>query len=154
MTKSLRPIHKHDRKHRNPCWLVMADSLITEYDSLMSKRQMLSKSAPLQVFARTLTSRQQEWTVTLAKCPQQSNSYDCGIYVTVNAFFVIARMFLRATYNGNAWRLICSCLLHSVVGDDQLEISIGIAEQGNTIDPTLNGPQIKLSDESTVGSLQ
>lgn len=113
----------------------------------------LPRSPQLQAFARTDISQQQEWTVTLAECPQQSNSYECGIDVTINAFSVTARMSLPATYNGNAWRLICSCLLHSVVEDDKLGFLTGITVQGNAIDPSLNGPRKTFSNESTICNL-
>ena len=111
VTKILVPIHCRERRHWYLASIMPKTSSISLYDSLACENISRSKSEQLLTLAKQIFPEQKNWEIHVAKCPQQPNSYDCEIYVIANAFFVMAQTPLPMAYDGNAWRLICHCLL-------------------------------------------
>ena len=67
--------------------------------------------------------------IVVAKCPQQSNGFDCGIHVIANSLFKMTKIDIPANHNCEIWRSVCHALLSqdapkmtSVVMQDNLDI--------------------------------
>ncbi|KAI9687210.1 MAG: hypothetical protein M1820_010488 [Bogoriella megaspora] len=55
--------------------------------------------------------RNVQWTVNQRQCPQQQNTYDCGVYVLVFLFYRLADRMIPDKICGTDWRTILAAML-------------------------------------------
>ena len=153
ITKILVPIHDLQRKHWYLAVVTMTDSTIKIFDSATCSEQSLSHSTRLQALASRIRPQQQVWDVQLAVCPQQPNTYDCGIYTIVNALHLMAQIPPPATYDCAMWRLICRLLLNGEVNDEEINSLKGTFNR-SIAEFDVPKPQADRQDEWIIDSVQ
>ena len=123
ITRIVLPLHDSNLMHWTLAVLHLEDSSIFNYDSLAGDQVDSTLAHRLQKFAGGLAdTQQQQWTVHLAQCPDQSNGVDCGVHVIANALFIMMSIDLPPAHDCDAWRLIYRALLGESVNDIPLDM--------------------------------
>ena len=106
------PIHSCERNHWYLAVIQKQGYTIAIYDSIASNNTSMSNDSKLLVqLARKSVDEREDWGVSIAACPQQSNDKDCGIYILATICYLMAELELPKKYDGDAWRLVCRCLI-------------------------------------------
>ncbi|KAK7509159.1 uncharacterized protein IWZ02DRAFT_161955 [Phyllosticta citriasiana] len=107
----LAPLHLAQRKH----WVVLSLDLELCHASLFDSVSDDGTRKDVEVVAKAIVRAlgldwdEGKWKYQRnPKAPQQTNDYDCGIYVIITCLYLIARTDLPADIDGACWRHVLS----------------------------------------------